>query len=44
MLARLKMGHVEIREAVLRIDDDRLSIDNLKALKHYAPTADEVGI
>jgi hypothetical protein len=42
MLARLKMSHMAIHDAVLNIDDARLSIDNLKALKHSAPTAEEV--
>lgn len=35
------MPHVQIRDAVLHIDDAKLSIDNLKAIKHYVPTTDE---
>jgi hypothetical protein len=42
MLARLRMSHVAIRDAVLGMDDSKLSIDDLKALKQHAPTAAEV--
>jgi hypothetical protein len=42
MLARLRLSHSAIRDAILKLDDDRLSVDNLKAIKHYCPTPDEV--
>lgn len=42
MLARLRMSHSSVREAILYLDDSRLSIDNLKAIKQNAPTPDEV--
>ena len=42
MLARFKMSHQGIRDALLRIDDTKVSIDNLLAIKHYIPTTDEV--
>lgn len=42
MLARLRLPHAAIRDAILRLDDAQLSVDNLKAIKHNAPTSDEV--
>lgn len=42
MLARLRMSHSAVREAILKLDDNRLTVDNLKAIKHYCPTPDEV--
>lgn len=42
MLARFRMPHAAIRDAVLHVDDGKLSIDNLKAIKHHVPTTDEV--
>ncbi|GAA5950997.1 hypothetical protein JCM3765_004650 [Sporobolomyces pararoseus] len=42
MLARLRLPHSAVRDAILRLDDDRLSVDNLKAIKHYSPTPDEI--
>lgn len=44
MLARFKMPLEAIRNAVVQVDDRKLSIDNLKAIKHNAPTSDEVSI
>ncbi|KAI5476137.1 hypothetical protein MNV49_000407 [Pseudohyphozyma bogoriensis] len=41
MLARFKMPNSSIRDAVLFFDDSKLSLDNLKAIKHFVPTADE---
>lgn len=35
------MSHEGIRDALLRIDDSKVSIDNLLAIKHYIPTTDE---
>ena len=42
MLARLKMPHADVRDAVLFIDDSKLALDNLKAIKHFAPSTEEV--
>lgn len=42
MLARLRLSHPSIRDAILHLDDSNLSIDNLKAIKQNAPTTDEV--
>ncbi|KAL8283496.1 hypothetical protein RQP46_005599 [Phenoliferia psychrophenolica] len=42
MLARLKMPHVDVRDAVLFIDDTKLTLDNLKAIKHFAPSTEEM--
>ncbi len=42
MLMRIKLSHSEIRRAILEIDDDMLSIDNLKAIGRQLPTSDEV--
>lgn len=42
MLARMRMEHSAIRDAVLRIDDRKMTIDRLKPLKTFVPTAQEV--
>jgi hypothetical protein len=42
MLARLKLSYREIRDAIWHIDDDKLNIDNLKSIKQYIPTKEEV--
>ena len=36
------MSHAEVRDAVLRLDDDKLTLENLKAIKHFAPSTEEV--
>lgn len=36
------MSHEGIRDAILKMDDTKVSIDNLLAIKHYIPTTDEV--
>lgn len=36
------MSHEGIRDAILVLDDTKVSIDNLLAIKHYIPTTDEV--
>lgn len=41
-LRRVKMPNLAIRAAVLSVDDSKLSMDTLKALKQQAPTPDEV--
>lgn len=43
MLSRFRMSHSAIRAAVIAIDDSHLSVDNLKSLRQYTPTDDEVG-
>ncbi|KAG0276555.1 hypothetical protein BGZ95_007390 [Linnemannia exigua] len=42
MLSRIKMPYPEIRAALMEILDDKLSIENLKAIKQYVPTGDEI--
>lgn len=42
MLSRIKLGFPEIRRALLDIDDQKLSIDELRAISKQLPTADEV--
>ncbi|KAF9932468.1 hypothetical protein FBU30_008171, partial [Linnemannia zychae] len=42
MLSRIKMTYPDIRIALLEILDDKLSIENLKAIKQYVPTGDEI--
>ncbi|KAF9131822.1 hypothetical protein BGW39_001281 [Mortierella sp. 14UC] len=42
MLSRIKMTYPEIRAALMEILDDKLSIENLKAIKQYVPTGDEI--
>lgn len=42
MLARLRMENTAIRDAVLRVDDRKLTIDRLKPLKTFVPTMQEV--
>ncbi|GAA6056774.1 hypothetical protein JCM3770_006127 [Rhodotorula araucariae] len=42
MLARMRLPHAVVRDALLQLDDAKLSVDNLKAIKHNAPTADEI--
>lgn len=38
------MTYPEIRAALMEILDDKLSIENLKAIKQYVPTGDEIEI
>ncbi|GAA5859773.1 hypothetical protein JCM1840_006447 [Sporobolomyces johnsonii] len=42
MLARIRLSHAAIRDAILLIDDAKLSVDSLKAIKHHAPNLDEI--
>jgi len=42
MLSRIKLSYPEMRIALLKILDNDLSIENLKAIKQYVPTNDEV--
>ncbi|GAO49290.1 FH2-domain-containing protein [Saitoella complicata NRRL Y-17804] len=42
MLARMRLPYPVIRESLLRIDDTKLSVENLKVIKQYAPTIEEM--
>lgn len=42
MLARMRMSHAAIRDAILQIDDKKMTIDRLKGIKTFVPTADEI--
>jgi len=42
MLSRIKLSYPEIRKALLDIDDQRLSIDDLIAISKQLPTSEEV--
>jgi diaphanous 1 len=42
MLSRIKMGYPEIRLALMEIDDEKLTIDELKAISKQLPTIEEV--
>lgn len=44
MLSRIKMGFPDIRKALLDLDDEKLSFDDLKAISRQLPTSDEVCI
>jgi diaphanous 1 len=42
MLSRIKLTPADIRKALLELDDNALSIDDLKAMERQTPTAEEV--
>ncbi|PPQ84655.1 hypothetical protein CVT24_006861 [Panaeolus cyanescens] len=42
MLMRIKMDHIEIRRALLEINDQALSLDDLKAIGKQLPTPEEI--
>jgi hypothetical protein len=44
MLARIKLTYPEIRDAIWNIDDNRLTIDNLMAIRQYIPAKEEIEI
>lgn len=44
MLSRIKMSFPDIRKALLDLDDEKLSFDDLKAISRQLPTSDEVCI
>lgn len=44
MLSRFRMSYQAIRHAVLAVDNSRLSVDNLMALRQYTPTSEEVSL
>lgn len=42
MLARMRMSNDDIKAAILKVDDRKLSQDRLKMLISNSPTAEEV--
>jgi diaphanous 1 len=44
MLTRMKMAPVEIKRAVLEVNDNKLSIDDLKAISKQLPSLEEVSL
>ena len=42
MLARIKRDLPALRKAILEHDDEKLSVDELKAISRQLPTTDEV--
>lgn len=42
MLARIKLDLPGIKRALLEVDDDKLSVEELRAISKHLPTADEV--
>jgi hypothetical protein len=42
MLARIKLSKSEIRQALLEVDDDRLSTDDLRSIARQLPTQEEI--
>ena len=43
MLSRIKKSNLQIRMSLLEINDEQLSIDDLKAIGKHLPTLEEVG-
>ncbi|CAO3589747.1 unnamed protein product [Absidia cylindrospora] len=44
MLARIKLSYSEIRDSIWTVDDHRLNVDNLMAIRQYIPTKEEIEI
>lgn len=42
MLSRVKIGLSDIRRALLELDDQKLSVDDLRAISRQLPTSEEV--
>jgi len=42
MLSRIKLPFAEIRRAVLEFDDNRLTMDDLRAIGKHMPTSEEI--
>ncbi len=42
MLSRIKLAPLEIRKALLDVDDRTLSVDDLKAMERQLPTTEEM--
>ncbi|KAJ7490264.1 hypothetical protein B0H11DRAFT_2009814 [Mycena galericulata] len=43
MLSRFKMALPDIKNALLELDDDRLTVEDLEAIGQYSPTLEEIG-
>lgn len=43
MLSRIKLNLEEIRRALLFVDDNKLTLDELRAISRQLPTPEEVG-
>jgi hypothetical protein len=43
MLSRIKLDLEEIRRALLVMDDNKLTLDELRAISRQLPTPEEVG-
>ncbi|THG98335.1 hypothetical protein EW026_g3828 [Hermanssonia centrifuga] len=44
MLARIKLDHPGIRKAILELDDEKLTIDELRAIGKQLPTSEEASV
>lgn len=44
MLARIKYSYDQIKNLLLSMDEVKLSVENLKSLKQYVPTDDEINL
>lgn len=42
MLARIKLTYPQICDSIWTIDDHRLTVDNLMAIRQYIPTKEEI--
>lgn len=42
MLARIKLSYQEIKKAILEMNEEALTIDNLRSLKQFTPTEEEL--
>ena len=42
MLSRIKLDLPNIRKAIIDLDDDKLSVDNLKLIKRQLPSSEEI--
>ncbi|KAI9267814.1 Formin, FH2 domain-containing protein [Sporodiniella umbellata] len=44
MLAKIKLSYPEIRDSIWNIDDNKLTVDNLIAIRQYIPSKEEIEI
>ncbi|KCV69630.1 hypothetical protein H696_04048 [Fonticula alba] len=44
LLSRFKMSNFDIKTAVLKMDEEKLSIEQLRALRQFTPTTEEVAL
>ncbi|KAG6910997.1 hypothetical protein DXG01_006051 [Tephrocybe rancida] len=42
MLSRIKMGYADIRQALLDLNDNKLSVDDLRSISRQLPTSEEI--